>query len=330
MGLTGIKSRKMGIGILGYGRFANKWLRDAIPNSRQARLVSIQVRSRSIQMPGVTTYTDIDDLLADPQVDAVYVTSPNEFHEEHVCRALEAGKHVLCEKPMAVLPEQGLRMIEAARRHRRYLAVGHMLRFSPALRQIKALLHKNAIGKLLYARADFSYRINSEMRTWVNDSSIAGRGVLLDGGIHCLDSIRYMIDSQSWSVQGCVIQPAGLPVETSVACLLESAEGVGVHLSAHSDAPYRNSLEIIGSGGRIKLEGFTRCMGKASFEVELERSGKTHSVANVIDISRVYERQIDAFCSMARKNPIDDQSALNGLKNIEIIQALYLRGAANS
>ena len=320
MNLNITSTQKVGIGILGYGRFANKWLKDAIPNSRQARLAAVHVRSRSIQIPEVSVYSNINDMLADPLVDAIYVTSPNAFHEEHVCRALDAGKHVLCEKPMAVQPDQGFRMIEAARRNNRHLAVGHMLRFSPALEKVKALLQKGVLGTLLYARADFSYRINMEMRSWVNDSSIAGGGVLLDGGIHCLDSLRYLIESESWSVRGSVIQPAGSYVETSAACLLESADGLGVHLSAHSDAPYRNSLEVMGSHGFIKLEGFTRCKGKASLEINLEQSDP---VVEVIDVSRVYENQIDAFCDMIRTDPADDQSAQNGLKNIEIIQALY-------
>lgn len=324
MSLNNINSRKVGIGILGYGRFANKWLKDAIPNSRQARLTAVQVRSRSIQIPEVSVYSDINDMLVDPLVDAIYVTSPNAFHEEHVCRALDAGKHVLCEKPMAVQPDQGLRMIEAARRNKRYLAVGHMLRFSPALEKVKALLQKGVLGTLLYARADFSYRINMEMRSWVNDGSIAGGGALLDGGIHCLDSLRYLIESESWSVRGCVIQPAGFYVETSAACLLESADGLGVHLSAHSGAPYRNSLEVMGSRGRIKLEGFTRCKGKASLEIDLEQS---NPVVEVIDVSRVYENQIDAFCDMIKNDPTDDQSAQNGLKNVELIQAMYQCGS---
>jgi predicted dehydrogenase len=317
-------SRKFGIGILGYGRFAEKWLKSAIPNSRQGRLVAIQVRSRPVQMPGVSIYYDINEFLADPQVDAVYVTSPNEYHEEHVCRSLETGKHVLCEKPMAVLPAQARRMIAAARHHRRYLAVGHMLRFSPALKSTKALLEKKAVGQLLYARAVFSYRLTREMRSWAHDKKIAGGGALLDGGIHCIDSLRYLLESPRLSARACVLRsPAGARVETSAACILESSVGCFVQVSAHSNAPYDSRLEITGSRGRLTLEGFVRCAGKVILEFHPE--GRDRPVRKVIEVRGVHERQIDAFCRMATSDPGNTLSAQDGLRNLEIVHALYAR-----
>jgi 1,5-anhydro-D-fructose reductase (1,5-anhydro-D-mannitol-forming) len=321
-----VKPKRLGIGILGYGRFAEKWAVAAIQNSKHARLVAIQVRSRSVAINGVSAYKDVDGFLRDPHLDAVYVTSPNQFHEEHAIRCLKAGKHVLSEKPLCVLPSQGRRMIQAARRTRRYLAAGHMLRFSPALQKIKSLVDEEKLGRVLYVRADFAYDLNTALRTWAYKKSLAGGGVLIDGGIHALDSLRYVLGQEPVEVVACVLDRVpSKGLENGAACLLQFPRGAFAQISTHSEATYGSSLEVVGTRGRLRLDGFVRCLGHVTLRGEWDARGKTRTTRQVFDVHRIYEDQIDAFCRAALTHPQALTSAQNGLKNVEIIQALYKR-----
>ncbi len=151
-------------------------------------------------------YASAEEAFRDPEVDAVSVCSPNRFHAEHSVAALKAGKHVLCEKPMALSPEECDRMVEAARTSGKKLMIAQNQRFAEAHLKARQLILDGAIGKILSFRTSFGssgpefWTIDPGKNVWFFRKDLAGLGVLGDLGIHKTDLIFYLTGESVVSV----------------------------------------------------------------------------------------------------------------------------------
>ncbi len=199
--------RTHGIGIIGAGSIAGAHLRAA------AALQSTELRAiadtheerlaRACAEHGCRGYSTYHDLLADDQVDVAIVCLPHAMHCEAAVAALEAGKHVLVEKPMAVDVEQCDTMIEAARRSGRQLTVGHMHHFSPQNRAVKKLLDERALGDLV-CLCDEAYRpFNPARPAWYLDKATHG-GLWYQNGIHLIDRSCWWTGSRVAAVKALI------------------------------------------------------------------------------------------------------------------------------
>ncbi len=151
-------------------------------------------------------YTDAKALLADPLVNAIYVATPPDSHESYAITALEAGKAVYVEKPMTLNRSSAKRMVDAAAKNKGKLVVAHYRRAQPMYLKIKELLHKDAIGKLLYAKLDYRRKpatdaeLTDAKTAWRYDPAISGGGLFHDLAPHQLDLMYYFFgDIQSAS-----------------------------------------------------------------------------------------------------------------------------------
>ena len=144
---------------------------------------------------GAKVYTDYKELLADPEIDAVHVLTPNVAHCEISVAALEAGKHVLCEKPMAATIEDAQRMIDAMNRTGKLLTIGYQYRHFPINKTAKAVVDEGYLGDIYYAEAVYLRRRG--VPTWgvFIDKSKQGGGPLIDIGTHCLDLALWMMNN---------------------------------------------------------------------------------------------------------------------------------------
>ena len=145
--------------------------------------------------PDAKVYTDYKELLADPTIDAVHVLTPNVAHCEISVAALEAGKHVLCEKPMAATIEDAQRMVDAMNKTGKMLTIGYQYRHFPVNTIAKAVVDEGWIGEVYYAEAAYIRRRN--VPTWgvFTDKSKQGGGPLIDIGTHCLDLTLWMMNN---------------------------------------------------------------------------------------------------------------------------------------
>ncbi len=145
--------------------------------------------------PGAKVYTDYKELLADPEIDAVHVLTPNVAHCEISVAALEAGKHVLCEKPMAATIEDAQRMVDTMKKTGKLLTIGYQYRHFPINQTAKAVVDEGWIGDVYYAEACYIRRRG--VPTWgvFTDKSKQGGGPLIDIGTHCLDLTLWMMDN---------------------------------------------------------------------------------------------------------------------------------------
>ncbi len=175
-------------GILGLGKIAHKFTQDLllVPGNQLAAVGSRDAETAAAfarQYGARQAYGNYEALLADPAVEIIYVATPHDSHAQWSIAALEAGKHVLCEKPLAVNRKQVDAMLEAARRNNRFLMEGLWSRFNPSIQQSLKLIEQETIGPVNYFNIDFNFYSDAPVESRVFNPELAG-GALLDIGIY--------------------------------------------------------------------------------------------------------------------------------------------------
>jgi predicted dehydrogenase len=194
-------------------------------------------------------HSSYEALLDDPDVEAVYISLPNGLHVEWSIRALEAGKHVLCEKPLAHRPQDVERAFDAAERAGRLLMEAFMWRHHPQSQRLRELVHGGAIGELRLVRSSFSFPIGDpdDIRL---DSDLDG-GALMDLGCYCVSGSRYLAGEPVTASALQVLAPKG--VDMRLAGTLVFPGGVLAQLDCAFDLPDRQGLEVVGAAGSLHV-----------------------------------------------------------------------------
>ena len=191
-----------------------------------------------------------EGLLADPDVDAVYVALPNALHAEWAAWAVEAGKHVLCEKPLGADPAAVERALTAAEAAGRVLVEGFMWRHHPQVARLRELLAEGAVGEVRLVRASFSFTLVGEEDIRLDPA--LGGGALLDVGSYCVSALRLVAGGEPLRVSGeHVLGPTGIDVRHTGA--LRFAGDVLGLLDCGFDLPERRGLEVVGAEGVVRL-----------------------------------------------------------------------------
>ena len=198
-----------------------------------------------------TAHGSYDALLADPQVDAVYVSLPNALHVEWSIRALEAGKHVLCEKPMSGDPAQVEAVFDVAERQGLVVMEALMWRHHPQTLRLAALVAEGAVGELRLIRAAFSHPLYDQPDHVRTRPELAG-GSLMDLGCYCVSALRLLAGEPANVAAFRVLGASG--VDDRLAATLEFAGDVLGLLDCGFDLVTRSELEVIGSHGSIRAE----------------------------------------------------------------------------
>ncbi|RMF59663.1 MAG: gfo/Idh/MocA family oxidoreductase [Calditrichaeota bacterium] len=202
-------------------------------------------------------YPTPDDLLADPEIDAVYIATPVSTHYPLTIQAAEAGKHILCEKPMGMTVEECERMLMTCHQKGVSLMVAYYRRFFPAVIKSKELIDGGAIGKVLLARVETHSLVqlpSHQPLPWRFQPSLSGGGVLMDIGCHRLDLLIYLlgdITTITGTAASVLLPP---PVEDMVSFQAEFSSGAqAIGSFSWATAQRSDILEIVGTEGRILL-----------------------------------------------------------------------------
>jgi D-xylose 1-dehydrogenase (NADP+, D-xylono-1,5-lactone-forming) len=215
-------------------------------SSRELGRAEAYARERGIER----AYGRYEDLLADPKIEAVYISLPNSMHVEWSIQALEAGKHVLCEKPLSRHPEDVERAFDAAENAGRILMEAFMYRHNPQTKRLKELVESGAIGTLRLVRAAFSFPLDDAANVRLNDE-LEGGG-LMDVGCYCISGSR-LLAGEPESVYGeQVAAPSG--VDELFTGTLRFAADVLAEIDCGLVLPDRDELEAIGEEGSIFLD----------------------------------------------------------------------------
>lgn len=244
-------------GILGVSELVGrKAVLPALQRSPTAEIVAIGSRSPDRARAEAAHFRALragsyDDVLDDPAVEAVYLPLPNALHLPWTMRAAEAGKHVLCEKPLACNADEAREMAAACEKARVTLMEAYMTPFHP--RYARTLELARTVGDLRFARAAFTFTADDPTRTNYRFDPKMGGGALLDVGIYCLAPLLAIAGRDPVHVAGnAVLAPEG--IDTSFSGWLDFRDGFTATFEASFEAPERQLLEVVGTDSVLTIE----------------------------------------------------------------------------
>jgi len=313
-------------GIAGFGLHAVRRLMPGFALSKKCRVTALSRRSLGKAKQSAAEYKialafdSVEELSRSSEVDAVLVTTPNSCHLPDVMAAIQAGKHVLCEKPMAMNADECRRMVEAAHQKNVLLGVAQIFRFDESVNRIRELVSAGAIGKPVFARSEFSFLAGAaHPRKWLYDASLAGAGPIFDIGVHCIDTLRYILRDEVVRVSASATRdPNSGTVESAAALTLEfSRETLGTVLVSFR-AEYRTPIELVGDAGVLRAEdGLTV---DHPIEIQVRQNDgrmKQESVNNRL----AYALQVDGFADAIEGKSAFPVPGKEGWQNQEILDA---------
>ena len=230
----------------------------ALARSKSCSLTAVhdvdEARARSVAQ-SARFHANVEELIESPDVEAVIISTPPQFHEPLAVAAAKVGKHALVEKPMAATPEACERMIDAARAAGTLLSVGYNQRYFPALKVVRDFVQSGEIGRLSHVRAYAGHVGLAEFKApWMYDAAVMGGGALMDNGTHLVDLVRYVMGDPTEVYGQALHRVWGLDVEDEAMALLRNEDGVVASIEASWDEwkGYRFHVEAYGDRGMAR------------------------------------------------------------------------------
>lgn len=334
---------KIGVGIIGAGAVGYEHIQNC-KTSEHANVLAVVTRTeahakQAAEKFGVESwYTDYKELLKREDITLVSVCTPNYLHAKQIIDAAKAGKHVICEKPMARTLEEADRMIEAARTNDVFLMNPSHQRFVPVLENVKSIL--DLLGTITFVRYRFAHEgpythwhAKSEEK-WFFNSEQSGGGVLLDLGPHALDLLDWYFGEVE-KVQSAVLNTFEKPtkVEDNAVLLLKFKNGVVAEIDTSwvSNPPF-NEFQIYGTKGTIKVDIWERSpveiMPK---KLKRNKEVKELSFTDVIrQISVSKQKMMHYFIDCVRQNKKPEMTGELGRRILQVVLAGYESARTNS
>jgi predicted dehydrogenase len=326
--------QKVGYAIVGLGYYALKVILpqfERCSHSRVTALVSgdpakARATARRYGVPehSLYDYTSFDRIRDNPDIDVVYVILPNAMHAEFTIRAFKAGKHVLCEKPMAVSATECETMIAAGRAAKRKLMIGYRCHFEPYNREAMRLARSGAAGRIRYVRSEHGF-VQGDPSKWRLKKALSGGGSLMDMGIYALQAARYMSGEEPLSVTARESTDRSDPRFHEVEDMMDwtmlfPSGAIGGCMSMYSAG--QNHILAMGDRGRIELEPGTRYDGNRLWTGEDGREREIRTPPPGPGVNQ-FVGQLDhmAECVLTGGEPIVPGE--EGLRDLKIIEAIY-------
>jgi len=315
----------LGWGIIGTGGFAGSATAPAIKAlGPEGSLVAAVSRDRSradafaAQHGAKRAYTDYADLLRDRDVNIIYIATPNAQHAEQALAAARAGKHVLCEKPLALSVSDARRMVEAFEAAGLKLGTQFQTRHHTAFVETKRLLEQRAIGDVILVQIEVSSGANP-FRSWRADPQLAGLGSINNIAVHPFDLLRYLVGSEVREVTAVTDVGRTTELEHMVLALLRFQNGTLAYVNANQKVPnFQPDIDIYGTAGRIVGIDCTRPFRVGELRV-LTASGEQAAKNSSND---AVVRSVAAFNDAVKHDREPNASGLDGLRSTQLTEAV--------
>jgi xylose dehydrogenase (NAD/NADP) len=318
-------TRRLQWGVLGSARIARRCLIPALRRSRNGELQGLACRSEErVQLLAQEHSIPMacgsyEELLADPRIEAVYIPLPNHLHLEWTLRTIQAGKHVLCEKPLALNANEAQVMVQTARDKGVFLMEAFMYRFHPRSRQIKTLVDQGAIGVPKLIRASFCFRHPNLADTRFQPEM--GGGALLDVGCYGVSLARWILGAEPEMVQACA-EYGESGVDLTVVGLLRFHKGKLAVVEASFTSALQQTFSIIGTEGAIELphDAFIPWEKDALFRIRgvNDPEGKVEVIPGVDE----YQLMVEHFADAVLGNGSLDFPPEESVNNMRVLDAL--------
>ncbi len=317
--------KKVGIALVGLGSYATGQLAPALQQTEHCYLAGIVTGTPSkipawkekynIPDQNIYNYENFDSIKDNPDTDIVYVVLPNAMHAEYTIRAAQAGKHVICEKPMAITVEDCDRMIEACKQAGKMLSIGYRLHFEPYNQEMIKLAKEKTFGDLTGMSAAFGFRASSG--TWRLNKTLAGGGPLMDVGIYCIQGFCYVSGMEPVAVtaqEGRKTDPEKFKeVEESLTWEFEMPNGIRAKgMSSYSENV--NFLRAEAERGWFQLSPAYSYGGL-----------RGETAAGKMDFPQVNQQalQMDDFALAIKNNRPSPVPGEMGRRDVKLLQAIY-------
>ena len=322
-----VTEKKVHWGILGTARIAAERLIPAFHESEIAELVAVASRNRDrttdfankYQIP--KAYASYDKLLADDSIDAVYIPLPNHLHREWAIRAMAAGKHVLCEKPLSTSATDGVAMFEESEKNNVLLMEGFMYRFHPQTRRVRELLAKGAIGRPRLIRVAHSFPLHLQDRDgdfrWRKET---GGGSLADLGVYCVDTARHLFSADPIRMFAASSYHPDHSAEAETRAILTFPNDRVAVFDSSFLLTGRREYEVVGDEGRITA--FDTYNPDRGVDVRIEIKAMGRKIVEVISAENEYLLEVDHFSTCILRNEAPVISHEDSIGNLRILDAL--------
>jgi len=324
--------QKVGFAVLGLGTIAEVAVLPAFRNCQKAKLEAVVSRDKkkaarfARRFKAKTYYQndEFDACLKNPAVSAVFIATPNGEHAEFTIRAANAGKHVLCEKPLAATTEQSSAMVEACRKNGVLLMTAYRKYFEPSALYLKRLVQKGDLGRIDMIHTAFSelYAPGATPQPWLVDARLAGGGPLMDLGVYCVNTCRWILEedprevtAESWLND----KSRFSEVEEGISFRMKFPSGTMLQgSSTYSSAP-SSFVYVQGS------KGWAMLTPAFPFDEERNLTGKIggRPFSRKFKIIDEFALEIDGFAAAIQSKTGVVPNGVQGHRDMIIIKAIY-------
>lgn len=319
-------NKKLGVALVGLGGYATGQLAPALLQTEHCYLAGIVTGTPSkaaawkekynIPDKNIYSYSNYDAIKDNPDIDIIYVVLPNHLHAQYTIRGFQAGKHVICEKPMALTVAEAAAMMAASQKAGKYFSIGYRLHYDPYNLEMVRLAKEKLYGEIKSIEASFS--ITPQKGEWRLDKKIAGGGPLMDVGIYCLQAICYItgmepraVTAQSFPVSD---KTKFLDIEETLSWQMEMPGGL--RAQCHSSYSENNALlKVTAEKGWFQLEPAYH-YGGIKF---------TSSDGRKFELPPFSQqaKQLDAMAMAIKNNQQSKTPGEMGLRDMKIIETIY-------
>ncbi|MFI5233821.1 MAG: Gfo/Idh/MocA family protein [Gemmatimonadales bacterium] len=306
-------------GLIGAGRIARNRIAPGIHAAEHATLHAAASRelSRAESMGPERAYDSYDALLHDPDVDAVYVATHNGLHKELSIAGLRAGKHVICEKPLAINARDCEEMLRVAESSGRLLAEAFMYRHHPQIARVRELVKSGVIGQVMVVEASFRFPLSNPDDVRMNAEW--GGGSLLDVGCYCVSASRLFLGDSPAGMTALATYHPVKKVDTNVQGVLDYGSGRYAIISCGFDSGVHQKVVLCGTAGTIELnQPFKSWTGRPLVTV---RAGEREEVI-AFDAANTFQLEVDDLAVAITNGGTPLVDAGDALRNMEILDRL--------
>ena len=329
--LPELPGRQVGFALVGLGNLAINQLMPAFARSRQAKLVGFVsgrpekanhlAKVYGVDAKNIYTYDTYGRIADNPAIDVIYIVLPNNMHAEYTIRALEAGKHVLCEKPMANTPQDCERMIAAAKAAGRKLMIGYRVRYEPYNQALIAYAKEAAdAGPTRVILADAGFNIG-DPKQWRLRKEMAGGGSLMDIGIYALNAARYLTGEEPVAVNAMMHSTPGDPrfaeVEENINFQLRFPSGILANCASSYGVNF-NRFRVMKPRGSAELDPASSYTG---LRMRVFRGGAIEE--RILPQRDHFALEMDHFAGCILNNTEPLTPGEEGLRDLKVMMAIY-------
>jgi predicted dehydrogenase len=312
-------------------------LRKVIPAIQRSESTTVAaIASRDLQKAGKAAsgldipkvYGSYEELLADPEIDAIYNPLPNPLHVPWTAKAAEAGKHVLCEKPLSMTVAEAQSLLEVRARTGVQISEAFMIRSFPQWLRLRELLQEGRIGELRSVTGFFSYfNVNPEN---IRNRVETGGGGVYDIGCYCIHAARYAFGQEPTRVVAALDRDSQMGTDRLASAILEFPQGHAIFTCSTQLIPYQR-MQFLGTRGRIELEIPFNAPNDRPTRLFIDSTGDLSGsgiTAEIFPVGDQYTMQGDAFAKAVRGEGEVPVTLEDSIGNMAVIDAIFASAAS--